>query len=62
MASAMFAPGILVRHPERPDWGTGQIQSVDGSRVTVGFENVGLMVINTERVALRRLGEDASRA
>ena len=25
--NAIFSPGMLVRHPDRPDWGTGQVQS-----------------------------------
>ena len=33
-----LVPGALVRHPDRPDWGLGQVQSVDGARVTVNFE------------------------
>ncbi len=35
--SAIYSPGTLVRHPERPDWGTGQVQSTVAHRVTVTF-------------------------
>jgi len=45
-------PGALVRHPEEPDWGTGQIQSSIGHRVTVNFEHYGKVTIDTRRVAL----------
>lgn len=45
-------PGVFVRHPTQPDWGVGQVQSVDGDRVTVGFENVGKVLINTAVVTL----------
>lgn len=45
-------PGMRVRHPARPDWGPGQIQSVVGHRVTVNFEDAGKLVINTDQVTL----------
>jgi hypothetical protein len=47
-----LAPGDLVRHPERPDWGLGQVQSVIGDRVTVNFEHAGKVVIDGSRVTL----------
>ncbi len=46
-------PGSLVSHPDRPDWGLGQVQSVIGSRITVNFENAGKVVIDGSRIALR---------
>jgi len=51
-AAAPLAPGSFVRHPHRPDWGLGQVQSVVGTRVTVNFEGAGKVVILTDRVAL----------
>ncbi len=39
-------PGMFVRHPDRPEWGIGQIQSVIGPRVTVNFEHAGKILIN----------------
>ena len=45
-------PGMLVRHPDRPDWGLGQVQSVIGRRVTVNFEHAGKVVIDGSRVVL----------
>ena len=50
--SATLVPGMLVRHPERPDWGVGQVQSVVGARITVNFENAGKLLINGAVVAL----------
>jgi hypothetical protein len=41
-----------VRHPTQPDWGTGQVQSVIGPRVTVSFEHAGKVMINIRHVAL----------
>jgi hypothetical protein len=45
-------PGMLVRHPARPEWGTGQVQSRIGSRVTVNFEHSGKVVIDGRHVTL----------
>ncbi len=45
-------PGAFVRHPERPDWGLGQVQSVIGKRITVNFEHTGKVVIDGSRVML----------
>jgi hypothetical protein len=51
-ATAALEPGQFVRHPGRPDWGEGQVQSVVGDRVTVNFENAGKVLINARVVAL----------
>ncbi|NBC34699.1 MAG: DUF3553 domain-containing protein [Alphaproteobacteria bacterium] len=45
-------PGALVRHPDRPDWGLGQVQSVIGDRITVNFENEGKTLINAAHIHL----------
>lgn len=50
--SHVFEVGALVRHPARPDWGLGQVQSIVGPRVTVNFENAGKVVIDTDTVTL----------
>lgn len=47
-----LAPGSWVRHPARPDWGLGQVQSAVGPRVTVNFEHAGKLLINTAVVTL----------
>lgn len=54
---ADLAPGVLVRHPDRPDWGLGQVQSAIGNRVTVNFENAGKLLINADVVSLEEVGE-----
>jgi hypothetical protein len=54
---AEFAPGILVRHPDRPDWGLGQVQSAIGNRITVNFENAGKLLINADVVSLEEITE-----
>ena len=43
---------MLVRHPDQPDWGLGQVQSVIGDRVTVNFEHAGKVVIDQRRIIL----------
>jgi hypothetical protein len=52
MQRSEFKPGHYVRHPHKPEWGLGQVQSAIGRRVTVMFENAGKVVIDTEIVAL----------
>ena len=48
----LLTVGVLVKHPEFPDWGTGQVQSVIGDRITVNFENTGKQVIDGSVVTL----------
>lgn len=55
-----FQPGDLVRHPQAPDWGLGQVQSLVGWRLTVGFEHAGKQLIDTREVRLE-LVEEAGR-
>lgn len=43
---------MLVRHPQQPDWGTGQVQSNIAGRITVNFREVGKVVIDGTRVEL----------
>jgi hypothetical protein len=52
MQRSEFEPGHYVRHPQKPEWGLGQVQSAIGRRVTVMFENAGKVVIDCEVVAL----------
>jgi hypothetical protein len=50
--NSLLVPGALVRHPTRPDWGLGQVQSVIGERVTVNFEDRGKVLINAAVIEL----------
>lgn len=54
----LLTPGCFVRHPDREDWGIGQVQSVIGDRVTVNFENAGKQLIQDEHVQLVVLNDD----
>ncbi|MFO7772008.1 DUF3553 domain-containing protein [Roseovarius gahaiensis] len=50
--NSLLEPGVLVRHPDQPDWGTGQVQSNIGNRITINFQEVGKVVIDGSRVHL----------
>lgn len=53
----LLAPGVWVRHPQMPDWGLGQVQSIVGERITVNFEHRGKVLINGARVTLEIVDE-----
>jgi hypothetical protein len=48
----ILEPGMIVRHPDAPGWGLGQVQSRIGMRITVNFEHAGKVVIDGRTVAL----------
>jgi hypothetical protein len=50
--NAILSPGMLVRHPDQPDWGVGQVQSNIGGRITVNFREEGKVVLDSGRVTL----------
>ncbi|TNC51214.1 DUF3553 domain-containing protein [Rubellimicrobium rubrum] len=50
--NAILAPGMLVTHPDHPEWGTGQVQSVVGQRITVNFPEAGKVVFDGTRIPL----------
>jgi len=52
-------PGDFVHHPDKPDWGLGQVQSVIADRVTVNFENAGKVTINTAVITLQPVRKPA---
>ena len=43
---------MRVLHPDKPDWGVGQVQSNIGGRITVNFPEAGKVVIDGARVSL----------
>ena len=45
---------MIVKNPTNLDWGTGQVQSIIGNKVTVNFEHFGKRVINVEIVKLEK--------
>ena len=52
MVNEILEPGMLVRHPEAPDWGIGQVQSRIGDRITINFTDAGKQVVDGSRVRL----------
>jgi transcription elongation factor GreA-like protein len=58
--SIHLVPGAYVSHPDRADWGIGQVQTVVGSRVTVNFENAGKQLINAAIVHLVEIDPDTN--
>ena len=50
--NALLEPGMMVRHPDAPNWGVGQVQSNVGGRITVNFLDEGKVVIDGTRVDL----------
>lgn len=48
---------MIVRHPQQPDWGLGQVQSRIGTRITVNFEHQGKVVIDGRIIALETVGK-----
>jgi hypothetical protein len=53
-----IVPGAYARHPAQPDWGIGQVQSVDGHRVTVNFDHAGKRLMNAAVVTLEVVDPD----
>ena len=60
MLRSEYEPGQRVRHPNQPDWGAGQVQSVVGERVTCEFRDTsGKVLVNVAAVPLTILEDDA---
>ena len=52
-----YEPGDFVINPRNRSWGTGQIQSIIRSKVTVNLENVGKKVINSKEIILEKINK-----
>ena len=52
-----FDPGDFVTHPQYPDWGIGQVQSIIDHIVTVNFQNAGKKTINAEEIVLEKYND-----
>ena len=50
--TVFWEPGNLVEHPQHPEWGIGQVQSVINAKVTVNFREAGKLVIDVSCVDL----------
>lgn len=53
----ILTPGMHVRHPTKPEWGLGQVQSNISGRVTVNFEHQGKVVIIGSHIVLEPVWE-----
>ncbi len=52
-----YEPGDFVINPRDKSWGTGQIQSIIKNKVTVNFENIGKIVINSKEIFLEKVNK-----
>ena len=52
-----YEPGDFVINPRNKSWGTGQIQSIIKNKVTVNFENIGKIVINSKEIFLEKVNK-----
>ena len=52
-----YVPGDFVINPKDESWGIGQIQSIINDKVTVNFENIGKIVINSKEVILEKINK-----
>jgi hypothetical protein len=50
--NAILEPGMIVQHPDCPEWGFGQVQSRIGNRITVNFREMGKVVIDGSQIGL----------
>ena len=50
--TALLEPGMLVKHPDMPEWGIGQVQSNIAGRVTVNWPDEGKVVVDGNRIGL----------
>ncbi len=56
--NAILEPGMLVRHPDQPGWGIGQVQSNIGGKITVNFREAGKIVLDGEMIMLEIVATD----
>jgi hypothetical protein len=52
MSNPFLTPGAFVINRLELSWGLGQIQSAIGNKITVNFEQVGKVVVNSDYVNL----------
>ena len=50
--NAHLEPGMLVCHPQKPEWGIGQVQSRIKGKITVNFRDHGKVVIDGTLIML----------
>jgi len=55
-----FCVGDFVRHPDKADWGQGQVQSIIGNRITVNFEHMGKTIILADQISLTPVADETN--
>ena len=55
-----FCVGDFVQHPDKPDWGHGQVQSIIGNRITVIFEHMGKTIIIADQISLTPVADETN--
>ena len=55
-----FCVGDFVQHPDKPDWGHGQVQSIIGNRITVNFEHMGKTIIIADQISLTPVADETN--
>ena len=50
--NGILEPGMLVLHPDEPDWGVGQVHSNIDGKITVNFREAGKVVIDGSQILL----------
>ena len=50
--NSFLEPGQRVQHPNKLDWGVGQVQSNINKHITVNFPEVGKVVIDGTQISL----------
>ena len=55
-----FCVGDFVQHPDMPDWGRGQVQSIIGNRITVNFEHMGKTIIIADQISLTPVADETN--
>ena len=50
--NAILEPGMLVRNPDQPGWGVGQVQSNIGGKITINFREEGKVVVDGTKIVL----------
>ena len=55
-----FCVGDFVWHPDKADWGQGQVQSIIGNRITVNFEHMGKTIILADQISLTPVADETN--
>ena len=55
-----FCVGDFVQHPDKPEWGRGQVQSIIGNRITVNFEHMGKTIIIAGQISLTPVADETN--